>query len=145
MTYRFIQYEKRERIGLIALNRPDLMNALPPPLMEELDEVWADYMSAGDIWVAILTGAGMRAFSAGSNLKYRATEADDATIRRPRLGTTHILESCWKPIIAAVNDCAVGGGMELALCCDIIIAADHAQFGLPEARRGLLAYAGGVI
>ena len=129
----------------MTLNRPEVMNALHPPLNAELDAVWADFMADDELWVAILTGAGERAFCAGSDLKFRVAEADEQELRRPHLGRSHILDSCWKPIIAAVNGYAVGGGLELALHCDIIVAADHARFGLPEARRGLLADAGGVI
>jgi enoyl-CoA hydratase/carnithine racemase len=102
-------------------------------------------MANDDLWVAILTGAGERAFSAGSDLKYRVEDADENALRNPEPRGGHILDQCWKPIIAAVNGYAVGGGLELALRCDIIIAADHARFGLPESRRGLLADAGGVI
>jgi crotonobetainyl-CoA hydratase len=102
-------------------------------------------MADDALWAAILTGAGERAFSAGSDLKYRVQEADDAALRNPEGHGGHILDRCWKPIIAAVNGYAVGGGLELALRCDIILAAEHAQFGLPESRRGLLADAGGVV
>lgn len=143
--YEFVRYEKRARIAYVTLDRPQVMNALHPPLNAELDDIWADYIADDDLWVAILTGAGARAFCAGSDLKYRTTAADEQTLRRPALGHSHILARCWKPIVAAVNGYAVGGGLELALHCDIIVAADHAQLGLPEARRGLLADAGGVL
>lgn len=78
-------------------------------------------------------------------MKYRVSEADEQALRRPSGARGHILDQCRKPIIAAVNGYAVGGGLELTLRCDIIIAAEHARFGLPEARRGLLADAGGTI
>jgi enoyl-CoA hydratase/carnithine racemase len=102
-------------------------------------------MADDNMWVAILTGAGERAFSAGSDLKYRVSKADEGELRKPSRRREHILDRCWKPIVAAVNGYAVGGGLELAMRCDIILAAEHARFGLPEARRGLLADAGGVI
>lgn len=143
--YQFLRYVKHGHIAQITLNRPDVLNALHPPLVTELDQVWQDYMEDDDLWVAILTGAGERAFCAGTDLKYRATQADQGELRRPRHAGSHILDQCWKPIIAAVNGYAVGGGLELALRCDMIVAADHAQLGLPEARRGLLADAGGVL
>lgn len=144
MNYQYILYEKHDRIARVTLNRPQVMNALHPPLLAELDHAWADFMADDNAWVAILTGAGERAFCAGSDLKYRTTEADEAELRRPTAPKAHILDRCWKPIIAAVNGYAVGGGLELALRCDLILAAEHAQFGLPEARRGLLADEGGV-
>ncbi len=144
-NYQFIRYEKRDRIAIITLNRPEVMNALHPPAHAELDDAWADYIADPEMWVAILTGAGERAFSAGTDLKYRVTQADEHALRNPIHARGDVLSQCWKPIIAAVNGYAVGGGLELALRCDIIIAAEHARFGLPEARRGLLADAGGVV
>ncbi len=142
--YEHIRYEKRGHIAYVTLNRPQVMNALHPPAHWELNEVWADYVKDDELWVAILTGAGERAFSAGADLKYRVTEADERELREPSKRREHVLDRCWKPIIAAVNGYAVGGGLELALRCDVIVAAEHARFGLPEARRGLLADAGGV-
>lgn len=144
-AYEHILYEKKGHVALVTLNRPHRLNALHPPAHQELSEAWADYMADDGLWVAILTGAGERAFSAGSDLKYRVGEADQQALREPDRRRAHILDRCWKPIIAAVNGYAVGGGLELAMRCDILIAAEHAQFGLPEARRGLLADAGGVI
>ena len=143
--YEHILYEKTGHIARVTLNRPHRMNALHPPAHQELSDAWADFLADDELWVAILTGAGERAFSAGSDLKYRVSEADEKDLREPSKHRAHILDRCWKPIIAAVNGYAVGGGLELAMRCDILIAAEHAQFGLPEARRGLLADAGGVI
>jgi enoyl-CoA hydratase/carnithine racemase len=143
--YQFIRYEKGDHVATITLNRPEVMNALHPPAHAELNEAWADYIADGEMWVAILTGAGERAFSAGADLKYRVAQADEHALRNPLHAHGDILSQCWKPLIAAVNGYAVGGGLELALRCDIIIAAEHARFGLPEARRGLLADAGGVV
>jgi enoyl-CoA hydratase/carnithine racemase len=144
-AYEYILYEKRGHIAYVTINRPEVMNALHPPAHRELGEAWADYIADDNLWVAILTGAGERAFSAGSDLKYRVTEADERALRQPGKRREHVLDRCWKPIIVAVNGYAVGGGLELALRCDVIVAAEHARFGLPEARRGLLADAGGVI
>lgn len=145
MPHSFIRYEKRGHVAHVTLDRPEVMNALHPPAHEELRQVWSDYMADPDLWVAILTGAGERAFSAGADLKYRVSAADEAALRNPTHGRGHILDQCWKPIIAAVNGYAVGGGLELALHCDIIVAAESARFGLPEARRGLLADEGGAV
>src|SRR5206468_3013160 len=98
-----------------------------------------------EVWVGILTGAGEKAFSAGNDLKYTA-EHGRSTVRSAETGFGGITNrtTCWKPIIAAVNGFALGGGFEMALACDIIIAAEHARFGLPEPRVGLAAAAGGV-
>jgi enoyl-CoA hydratase/carnithine racemase len=131
----YILYEKVGHIAYVTLNRPQVLNALHPPAYAELDRVWADYMADDDLWVAILTGTGERAFSAGADLKYRATEASDEELRSPGY-RPHILDRCWKPIVAAINGYALGGGLQLALRCDILIAAERAQLGLPEARRG---------
>jgi crotonobetainyl-CoA hydratase len=145
MDYQYIRYEKRDRIAWVTINRPEVRNALHPPAHAELHDIWSDFVADPDLWVAILTGTGDRAFCAGADLKYRVTQADQQALRKPLPRSTHIMDQCWKPIIAAVNGYAVGGGLELALRCDIIVAADHARFGLPEARRGLLADAGGVV
>ncbi|MCG3207574.1 MAG: Enoyl-CoA-hydratase [Anaerolineae bacterium] len=142
MNYQHILYQKKGRIAYITLNRPQVMNALHPPTIAELNDAWADYIADDDLWVAIFTGAGERAFCAGADLKYRVARADTENTGEH----SHMLmEQCQKPIIAAINGYAVGGGLEMALRCDIIIAAEHAQFGLPEARRGLLADGGGAV
>ena len=145
MGYEFIVYEKRGRIAYLTINRPDRLNALHPPANSEIRDAMTDFRDDPDAWVAIITGAGERAFSAGNDLKYTA---ERGRYRRPVGsapfgGITSDFE-CWKPIIAAVNGFALGGGLELALACDIIVAAEHAEVGLPEVRVGLVAGAGGV-
>ena len=87
-------------VATVTINRPHRMNALHPPAHRELAEAWAAYMADDDLWVAILTGAGERAFSAGSDLKYRVDEADQTDLRAPSRRREHILDRCWKPIIA---------------------------------------------
>ena len=145
MGYEFIVYEKRGRIAYLTINRPNRLNALHPPANSEIRDAMTDFRDDPDARVAIITGAGERAFSAGNDLKYTA---EHGRHRRPVDsapfgGITSDFE-CWKPIIAAVNGFALGGGLELALACDIIIAAEHAEVGLPEVRVGLVAGAGGV-
>lgn len=148
MPYKYILYEKKGRIAYVTINRPEVMNAISPPVSEELWEVWSEFKNDPDAWVAILTGAGDRAFSAGNDLKYQAENAavpGAMTIKNPGgFGGTTANFECNKPIIAAVNGFAMGGGLEIALVCDIIIAADHARLGLPEPKVGLFAAAGGV-
>jgi enoyl-CoA hydratase/carnithine racemase len=145
MTYEFINYEKKGRIAYVTINRPERLNALHPPANQELYHAFSDFRDDPDVWVAIITGTGERAFSAGNDLKYTAEHVRrDRSLDIARFGGITSNFECWKPIIAAVNGFALGGGFELALACDIIIAADHAEVGLPEPRVGLVAGAGGV-
>ena len=145
MAYEFISYRKKDRIAYVTIERPDRLNALHPPANAELLDAFSDFRDDPDVWIAIITGSGDRAFSAGNDLKFTAEHGrrDVAAVRPPFGGITSNF-TCWKPIIAAVNGFALGGGFELALACDIIIAADHAEVGLPEPRVGLVAGAGGV-
>jgi len=145
------RFEVDDRVAWITLNRPEAMNSLNPDLRWQLSEHLNEVEQNDDIWLAVITGAGERAFCAGADLKHRAIErqADEhqrLQWRQLAEQTTHITER-WhfaKPLIAMVNGFALGGGLEIALACDIIIAADHAEFGLPEPRRGLIAGAAGV-
>jgi enoyl-CoA hydratase/carnithine racemase len=147
MSYQYIIYEKKGHIAYITINRPQVLNALHYAANVELSEIFNDFKQDDEAWVAILTGAGERAFSAGNDLKATA----EATARGekslgsdvPFGGITRDFV-CYKPIIAAVNGFAMGGGFEIALACDLIIAAEHARFALPEPRVGLIAGAGGV-
>ncbi|MCL0044026.1 enoyl-CoA hydratase-related protein [Dehalococcoidia bacterium] len=148
MSYKFITYEKRAQVALITINRPNVMNALHIFAHWELFQAFQEFNVDPNLRVAILTGAGSRAFSAGNDLKY----ANQVTVDHepPKLlplggfgGLTNPRFKLWKPVIAAVNGYALGGGFELALACDLIIATDQAQFGLPEARVGLVPGAGG--
>jgi enoyl-CoA hydratase/carnithine racemase len=148
VSYEFATYEKRGRVAYITINRPQVMNALHLEAHLELAEIWEDFRDDPEVWVAILTGAGERAFSAGNDLKVTAERtAAGGEVQgraRPPFGRITRDFDCPKPMIAAVNGVAVGGGLEMALACDIIIAADHARLGLPEPRVGLFAGAGGI-
>jgi enoyl-CoA hydratase/carnithine racemase len=141
-----VLFTEERHLAIITLNRPEVMNSMNPPLHDALREALEEVRDNDSIWVAILTGTGDRAFSAGADLKWRSENED--TIRemakRPREKILSSEFGCWKPVIAAVNGYAVGGGLELAIACDLIVAAERAQFGLPEPRRGLMADAGGV-
>ena len=127
----------------VTLNRPERMNALHSPAHFELHEIWEEFENDPDLWVGILTGAGDRAFSAGNDLKF---QAEGGTRDKPVSGFGGITERFdrTKPVIAAVNGVAMGGGFELALACDVIIAAENARFALPEPKVGLAALAGGL-
>ncbi|MDA1347336.1 MAG: enoyl-CoA hydratase-related protein [Chloroflexi bacterium] len=148
MPYKQLIYEKKDRIAYVTLNRPHRLNALHPLLGAEMREAFSDFRDDPEVWVAILTGAGDRAFSAGADLKWVAGIREEGEEEPPQqkgqvsLGDITKHFDCWKPIIAAVNGFALGGGLELALSCDIIIAADHAELGLPEGRVGQVAGTG---
>jgi enoyl-CoA hydratase/carnithine racemase len=146
MAYEFLIYEKKGHVAYITINRPERMNALHPPAHPEFWEVWCDFRDDPEMWVAVLTGAGEKAFSAGNDLRYQAESAGKPRIPGPPGGFGGITNrfECYKPMIAAVNGYALGGGLEMALACDIIIAADHARLGLPEPTVGLNAGAGGI-
>lgn len=130
-------------ITVITINRPDVMNSLHPPANAEMAEAIADFEANTDSRVAIITGAGERAFSAGNDLKYTAS---GQKLEIPPSGFGGLTRNFTrrKPVIAAVNGVALGGGFEIALACDLIIAAENAIFGLPEPKVGLAALAGGL-
>ena len=146
-----VHYEKRGRVAYVTLNRPDMLNALDTHTHAMLVEIWDDFESDEEIWLGVLTGAGNRAFSVGQDLKElrertKAGAPSSSFGSRgapgwPRLTERHALD---KPIIARVNGYALGGGFELALACDVIIAATTASFALPEARLGFIPGAGGL-
>ncbi len=147
MAYEYVLYEKKNHIAYITINRPEVMNSIHPPTTTELLAVWDDFANDSDSWVAILTGAGERAFSAGNDLKFTAQQGlggGGGGMPPSGFGGISHRFDLWKPTIAAVNGYAVGGGLEMAMACDIIIAAEHAQLGLPEPKRGLVAGAGGI-
>jgi enoyl-CoA hydratase/carnithine racemase len=147
VSYQYATYEKKGHIAYVTLNRPEVMNALHYEAHLELGEIFNDFKNDDDAWVAIVTGAGERAFSAGNDLKVtaaRTTNGVSQPDRHPPFGGITSGFECYKPLIAAVNGYALGGGCEIALACDIIIAAEHARFGLPEPRVGLIAGAGGI-
>lgn len=139
----FCSAEREGRVLVVTIKRPERMNALHSPAHYELSEIFDDFEKDPDLWVAILTGEGDRAFSAGNDLRW---QAEGGTRDRPASGfggiTTRFDRS--KPLIAAVNGVAMGGGFELALASDIIVASENARFALPEPRVGLAALAGGL-
>ena len=138
-------YEIKDKIAYVTINRPHALNACDQPTYNRLAEVWRDFRDNDDAWIAILTGMGERAFCAGSDIKLnfsdkpRSSEAFDPQ-RKGDL--TRGLE-IWKPIIAAINGHGNGGGLEMALACDIRVASENAQFGLGEVKIGLLPGGGG--
>ena len=134
--------EKADHIMTVRINRPDRLNALHPPANAELGEVFDDFAADDDMWVAIITGEG-RGFSAGNDLRYQAEGGERVPTPRGFGGLTSRFDMT-KPVIAAVNGVAMGGGFEIALACDLIIASENAKFALPEPKVGLAALAGGL-
>ncbi|GAA4745514.1 acetyl-CoA acetyltransferase [Gordonia alkaliphila] len=128
----------------IVINRPQARNALTAHTNQELDEIFDAYFADPDLWVAILTGAGEKAFSSGNDL---AASAGGGGLATPANGFGGLTSRRHKPkpIIAAVNGFALGGGLEVALACHLIVADEHATFGLPEVKVGLVAAAGGLV
>ncbi len=136
-----IKYEKRNKIGYITLNRPEVLNALSRELSAGLREALAEVRDDDDVLVAIMTGEGGRAFSAGMDLKERASLDAKGERRSPArgIGGTFIDQQVFKPIIAAIDGYCVAGGLELSLQCDMRIATAKSEFGLPEPRWSLTA------
>jgi enoyl-CoA hydratase/carnithine racemase len=141
----FCQVERDGRVFIVTIDRPEVMNALHPPAQVELHAAFEEFCADPELWVAIITGAGDRAFSAGNDLKYTAAHAGEPLGGAPSGfgGLTSRFDNP-KPVIAAVNGLAMGGGFEIALACDLIVASERAVFALPEPRVGLAALAGGL-
>lgn len=140
-----LQYSKTEQRGhilIVTINRPDRLNALHPAANKELGEVFDAFAANPDQWVAIITGEG-RGFSAGNDLRWQAEGGERVAMPRGFGGLTSRFDMS-KPVIAAVNGVAMGGGFEIALACDLIIASEKAVFALPEPKVGLAALAGGL-
>ncbi len=140
--------ERDGRLMVATINRPEVYNALHPMANQELSDAFDAFAADPDLWVAIITGAGDKAFCTGNDLKYHA-ELRARTGERPQhppkgFGGLTARFDLDKPVIAAVNGLAMGGGFEIALACDIVLAAERAVFALPEPRVGLAAGAGGL-
>ncbi|GAB7187055.1 crotonase/enoyl-coenzyme A (CoA) hydratase superfamily protein [Kitasatospora sp. Ki12] len=145
-----VRYEKKDHVARVTLDRPAVLNAMDLRMHEELAAVWDDVEADDEIRVAVLTGAGDRAFSVGQDLRERA-RLDEQGVPRTSFGSRG--QPGWprlterfrlsKPVLARVDGYALGGGFELALACDLIVASDRAVFALPEAQLGLVPGAGG--
>ena len=146
--YQWTIYEKRGRIAYVTMNRPEALNATHRQLNEEMEAIWDDYSRDPEVWVAILAGAGDQAFCVGTDMEYLARQPESnrkATSRSPQEGGL-VRRTIWKPIIAAVKGYCLAGGLEIALSCDLIIAGENAEFGLPEIKgRGNFPVDGGPI
>lgn len=143
-TYAFCDVQREGHLLVVTINRPEVMNALHRPASLELEQVFDRFQADPELWVSILTGSGERAFSAGNDLKFQA-QGNDITLPPTGFGGLTGRLDLTKPVIAAVNGLAFGGGFELALACDLVIAARNATFALPEPRVGMAAAAGGLL
>jgi enoyl-CoA hydratase/carnithine racemase len=145
LKFETVLYEKKGSIACVTLNRPNVMNALNKATINELRAAFEDARDDSGVRGVILTGAGEKAFAAGADIaeisNNTAVEAEEATRRGQ--GLTELIENLGKPVIAAVNGFALGGGCELAMACSIRIAADSAKFGQPEVKLGVIPGYGG--
>jgi enoyl-CoA hydratase len=144
MDYKHILFEVKDNIGYVTVNRPNALNALNTEVLSELDHVFRHIEKSDEVKCAIVTGAG-RAFVAGADIaqmsELNTTEGRDMTIQGQNV--MELIENIDKPVIAAVNGFALGGGCELAMACDVRIASEKAKFGQPEVNLGIIPGYGG--
>jgi enoyl-CoA hydratase len=145
MTYQTLLYEKAGGIATVTINRPESLNALNSQVYTELYEVFGEIEKDDEVRVVILTGSGERAFVAGSDITEMAPKSSQeivgfVEIARQASDRIYYLS---KPVIAAINGYALGGGCELTMCCDLRIASEKARFGQPEVNVGVIPGAGG--
>ncbi len=135
-----VDFEKEGHVAYITLNRPEAMNSLDPESVTRLADVWSEVRNDPDIRVSVLTGAGEKAFSTGTDMKKTPPPKECMAAIYLREGQPIIPHmKMWKPIIAAINGFAIGGGLEMALACDLRIASSTARFGLTEVKVASLA------
>ena len=147
-SFKYCTVEREGPLTIVTIERADQMNALTPEANAELAEIFDAFAADSDQWIAILTGAGDKAFCAGNDLKATSVALmRGAPLETPVMGYAGLTSryDLNKPVIAAVNGVAMGGGFEIALACDLIIASDNAMFALPEPRVGVAALAGGLL
>ncbi len=142
MAYKTIIVETRGRVGLITLNRPEALNALNAELISELNQALDRYESDDEVGAIVVTGS-ERAFAAGADIKEMQEKSFIDVVRDDFIAPWERITRCRKPVIAAVAGYALGGGCELSMMCDIVIAADTAKFGQPEITLGTLPGSGG--
>jgi len=145
MEFKNTLYEKSEGIATITINRPEALNALNAETVREIMARLKDAENDETVKVIVITGAGERAFSAGADLKMMKGVSPAEAVELSRLGQrlTNQIEALGKPVIAAINGYALGGGLELAMACDLRVASENAQLGQPEINVGLIPGWGG--
>ncbi|EQB16831.1 enoyl-CoA hydratase-related protein [Novosphingobium lindaniclasticum] len=141
--YHYVDVVREGPLTIVTINRPEVYNALSSAAHDELAEIFDAFAADDEQWVAIITGAGEKAFCAGHDLKQQAAGGGLTTPLSGFAGLTARFD-LNKPVIAAVNGVAMGGGFEIALACDIVIASRSASFALPEVKVGIAALAGGL-
>jgi enoyl-CoA hydratase len=145
MAYENLLYEKRDGIGFVTINRPDKLNALNDATVRELHEVFNAIAKDDEVKVAILTGAGEKAFVAGADIGELAVQTPVQGKERSQAGqkALDLIENLGKPVIAAINGFALGGGCELTMACTLRLASDNARLGQPEVKLGIIPGYGG--
>jgi len=140
-----VLYETHGRVAVFTINRPAQRNAIDPDVTAAMNRLVAAFEADDEMWVGVVTGAGDQAFSAGADLKAIADGRLEEIVDVEPYGFAGLTQGVrHKPVVAAVNGAALAGGFEIALACDLVVAAEHAHFGLPEVRRGIIAGAGGL-
>jgi len=142
MAYEFILAEVDGPVGVVTLNRPKVLNALSPELIGEVTDALGEMGREESVRAIVLTG-GPRVFAAGADIGDMAERGPVEQLQRDQTGRWAAISALAKPLLAAVNGYALGGGCELALMCDLIVAGDNARFGQPEINLGIIAGAGG--
>ena len=142
MPYEVILTEKRARVGIVTLNRPDAMNALNGQLLLELMDALEAYDRDTDIGAMVINGS-EKAFAAGADIKEMSDKSMSDMRDQDPIAVFSRIQAIRKPVIAAVSGWALGGGCELALSCDMIVASENARFGQPEVTLGVIPGAGG--
>lgn len=139
-----VDYIKEGNIAIFTLNRPEALNAIDPESAEGLSRAFADFRDDDDLWVGIITGAGAKAFSVGADIETMLPKLKQFK-GQPDAGPLNFMRqlNSWKPMIAAINGAALGGGLEIALACDLRVASEKAIFGTPEVTLGLIPGWGG--
>lgn len=145
MAYETLLYDKRNAIGYVTINRPEKLNALNRKVMEELLDCFQSLQKDDEVRVVILTGSGEKAFVAGADINELAVQTPIVGKETARFGqqVLDLIESLGKPVIAAINGFALGGGCEIAMACTLRVAAETARLGQPEVRIGLIPGYGG--
>ncbi len=137
-----VEFTRSGHVARVHLNRPKALNAISPEMDEALAEAWAEINADPDIWAAILSAEGERAFCVGADVSGGTGRAGRMALGGGLTGIAGPLLTLKKPLIAAVQGYCLGGGFELAMCADIIVAADTTQFGLPETKVGIIGECG---